>query len=282
MTHRATGEDSLRRDSAEPSYSEPPLIGMSAPWRWQAEQTPQPEPEAPQPGAAFIQLAEALRPYGFRWPHERQASQPAGQLTAESLFLQAGQSQIAYLNWKTGTQPNLRLVRLFLLMQRGWSNAAIQEAISEPALASWWLSGEATAWGVDPITKKASRALVSFLRTKPEQIEATWRQRLAAERRSPSTPNQYTQKVQTRLVTSSEIMATLPPEAVGAFQRAATRAAGIFRSRGDGQPVALGGAGKGYALVKPGTGGHHGCHLLQRVHLTLESNCPASAGQGEI
>ena len=160
MTHRATGEDSLRRDSAEPSYSEPPLIGMSAPWRWQAEQTPEQEPEAPQPGAAFIPLAEALRPYGFRWPHERQASQPAGQLTAERLFLQAGQSQIAYLNWKTGTQPNLRLVRLFLLMQRGWSNAATQEAIREPALASWWLSGEATAWGVDPITKKASRALV--------------------------------------------------------------------------------------------------------------------------
>lgn len=147
MTHRATGEDRLSRDSEEPNYREPPLIGISAPWRWQAEQNPAPPEEGAEPGAAFKQLAEALRPYGFRWPHERQASQPAGQLTAESLFLQAGQSQIAYLNWKTGTQPNLRLVRLFLLMQRGWSTAAIEDAISEPALASWWLSGEATAWG---------------------------------------------------------------------------------------------------------------------------------------
>lgn len=146
MTHRAAGDDHLRRNAEEPRYREPPLIGISAPWRWQAKQTPDPQQESAEPGAAFMQLAEALRPYGFRWPHERQASQPASQLTAESLFLQAGQSQIAYVKWKTGTQPNLRLVRLFLLMQRGWNTAAIEEAISEPALASWWLSGEATAW----------------------------------------------------------------------------------------------------------------------------------------
>ena len=153
MTHRAAGDDHLRRGAEEPRYREPPLIGISAPWRWQAEQNPAPPQETAEPGAAFKQLAEALCPYGFRWPHERQASQPAGQLTAESLFLQAGQSQIAYLNWKTGTQPNLRLVRLFLLMQRGWSTAAIEEAISEPALASWWLSGEPRpgGWIREPI-----------------------------------------------------------------------------------------------------------------------------------
>ena len=265
MTHRATGEDSLRRDSAEPSYSEPPLIGMSAPWRWQAEQTPEQEPEAPQPGAAFIQLAEALRPYGFRWPHERQASQPAGQLTAESLFLQAGQSQIAYLNWKTGTQPNLRLVRLFLLMQRGWSTAAIQEAIRELALASWWLSGEATAWGVDPITKKASRALVSFLRTKPEQIEATWRQRLEAEQRRPSAPQPNPEPTKPALLSSREVADRLQPADRPAFNKALWRAAKAFRQKGCRKPEPLGGAGEGWALAELGDGGHGRGHQLVKT-----------------
>jgi hypothetical protein len=267
MTHRATGEDRLSRDSEEPNYREPPLIGISAPWRWQAEQNPAPPQESAEPGAAFKQLAEVLRPYGFRWPHERQASQPAGQLTAESLFLQVGQSQIAYLNWKTGTQPNLRLVRLFLLMQRGWSTAAIEDAISEPALASWWLSGEATAWGVDPLTKKASQALVSFLRTKPEQIETTWRQRLQAEQHRPSAPEPNPKPTKPALLSSREVADRLEPAARPAFKKALWRAAEAFRKNGCRKPEPLGGAGEGWALAELGSGGHGRGHLMVQVRI---------------
>jgi hypothetical protein len=265
MTHWAAGEDRLRRNSAEPSHSAPPLTGINAPWRWQAEQNSQQEPEMPQPGAAFIQLAEALRPYGFRWPHERQASQQAGQLTAESQFLHAGQSQIAYMNWKSRTQPNLRLVRLFLLMQRGWSNAAIQEAISEPALASWWLSGEATAWGVDPTTQKASRALVSFLHTKPEQIVAAWRQRLQAEQGQPSAPQPNPEPRKPAMLSSREVAATLQPADIPAFNKALWRAAKAFRQKGCRNPEPLGGAGEGWAIAELGDGGHGRGHQLVKA-----------------
>lgn len=265
MTHRATGEDRLSRDSEEPNYREPPLIGISAPWRWQAEQNSAPPQESAEPGAAFKQLAEALRPYGFRWPHERQASQPAGQLTAESLFLQAGQSQIAYLNWKTGTQPNIRLVRLFLLMQRGWSTAAIEEAISEPALASWWLSGEATAWGLDPRTHKASQALVSFLHTKPEQIEDSWQQRLRAEQRGPSAPQPNPEPTKPAMLSSREVAATLQPAERPAFNKALWRAAKAFRRKGCRKPEPLGGAGEGWALAELGDGGHGRGHQLVKA-----------------
>lgn len=265
MTHRATGEDRLRRDSEEPNYREPPLIGMTAPWRCQADQAPEPESQTTQPGAAFVQLAEALRPYGFRWPYERQTSQPAGQLSAESLFLQARQSQIAYLNWKTGTQPNLRLMRLFLLMRSGWSNTAIQEAIREPALASWWLSGEATAWGVDPTTQKASRALVSFLQTKPEQIEAAWRHRLQAEKGRHSAPQPNPEPTKPPRLSSKEVAATLQPEDKPAFSKALWRAAKAFRQKGRRKPEPLGGAGEGWALAELGAGGHGRGHQLVKA-----------------
>lgn len=267
MTHRASGDTPDRRDSQGPIGREPPLIGISAPWRWQTKPAAeaQPDPELKQPGAAFMQLAEALRPYGFRWPHERPTSQPAAQLTAESLFLQAGQSQIAYLNWKTGTQPNLRLVRLFLLMQRGWSTTAIQEAIREPALASWWLSGEATAWGVDPTTKKASRALVSFLHTKPEQIEAAWQERLEAEQRRPSAPQPNPEPTEPAMLSSREVAATLQPAERQAFNKALWRAAKAFRQKGCRKPEPLGGAGEGWALAGLGDGGHGRGHQLVRA-----------------
>ncbi len=63
-------------------------------------------------------------------------------------------------------------------MRQGWSTEAIEDAISEVALASWWLSGEAVNWDYDPIRGKASHALVAFLHTTPAKIKAIWQQRL--------------------------------------------------------------------------------------------------------
>lgn len=91
---------------------------------------------------------------------------------------------MAYMNWKHSTRHQLRTARLFLLMRQGWSTDAIQDAISEVALASWWLSGEAVNWGYDPINRKASHTLVAFLHTNPAKIEAAWQQRLQQAQRT--------------------------------------------------------------------------------------------------
>ena len=263
MTHRASGDSRLRHDPQKPDHWEPPLIGINAPWRWQGKQAPQQEHSPPT--NAFDQLAEALRPFGFRTPQERSQDLSAKTPSAESLFLQAGQSQVAYLNWKFGTQPNLRLVRLYLLMQRGWSTSAIKDAITEAALASWWLSGEATTWGVDPITQKASKALVGFLRTKPAQIEAAWQQRCQAEQCRPAAPQQGSQPAKPELMSSSEVAALLNPADRPAFNKALWRAAKAFRQKGGRKPEPLGGAGGGWALARLGGGGHGRGHQLIRA-----------------
>jgi hypothetical protein len=156
-------------------------------------------------------------------------------------------------------------VRLFLLMQRGWSTAAIEEAISEPALASWWLSGEATAWGVDPRTHKASQALVSFLHTKPEQIEDSWQQRLRAEQRGPSAPQPNPEPTKPAMLSSREVAATLQPAERPAFNKALWRASRVFRRKGCQRPEPLGGAGEGWALAELGVGGHGRGHKLVKA-----------------
>jgi len=124
--------------------------------RWQRQvaaeanrsnQAPSPGIEAEEAGDPILQLAEALKPFGFRWPGPQPATAPARGPSAESLFLKAGQSAAAYRHWRANTRINLRLSRLFLLMRQGWSNEAIEEAISETALASWWLSGNSCPLG---------------------------------------------------------------------------------------------------------------------------------------
>ncbi len=152
-------------------------------------------------------------------------------------------------------------MRLFLLMQRGWSNAAIRE----PALASWWLSGEATSWGVDPTTQKASRALVSFLHTKPEQIEAAWRQRLQAEQGRPSAPQPNPEPTKPAMLSSREVAATLQPADRPAFNKALWRAPRRFARKGARSQNPLGGAGEGWALAELGDGGHGRGHQLVKA-----------------
>jgi hypothetical protein len=156
-------------------------------------------------------------------------------------------------------------------MRQGWSTEAIQDAISEVALASWWLSGEAVNWGYDPIRGKASQALVAFLHTTPAKIEAIWQQRLqqaqqaqrarSAPPPSPPAPRQP----QAPRLSSTEVIAQLEPHLVDGFKKQLYRAAERFRKNGRQQPEPLGGASKGWILVEAGSGGHRGAHVLQRI-----------------
>lgn len=186
--------------------------------------------------------------------------------SAESLFLRAGQSPMAYQSWKRSTLYQLRTTRLFLLMRQGWSPDAIQDAISEVALASWWLSGEAVNWGYDPIRRKASQSLVALLHTTPARIEAMWQQRLQQARTSaPPLPAAVSQKPPAPRLSSTEVITQLDPLLVDGFRKQLYRAADRFRKNGQQEPVPLGGASKGWALVELGSGGHHGAHVLQRI-----------------
>lgn len=189
--------------------------------------------------------------------------------SAESLFLRAGQSPAAYRNWKHSSLYRVRSIRLFLLMRQGWSPDAIQDAISEVALASWWLSGEAVNWGYDPISGKASQSLMAYLRTTPAKIEALWRARLEHARQARSTapppPLPTTQQPGAPRLKSSEVIAQLEPHLVKGFEHQLYRAAKRFKQGNQQQPEPLGGASKGWALVELGSGGHNRAHVLQRI-----------------
>lgn len=243
--------------------------------RWQRQvaaeanrsnQAPSPGMEAEEAGDPILQLAEALKPFGFRWPGPQPATAPARGPSAESLFLKAGQSAAAYRHWRANTRINLRLSRLFLLMRQGWSNEAIEEAISETALASWWLSGKSTDWCMDPVHHKVTRSFVTFLKTPAEAIEAEWR-----ARQQQATPKPYPKPAapstaaSPKVLSSSEVVAQLPEHSINAFRKQLVRAAHKFKDSGQKAPVPLGGAGKGWALVRLGKGGHGGGHLLQRL-----------------
>ena len=54
-------------------------------------------------------------------------------------------------------------------MRQGWSTEAIQDAISDVALASWWLSGEAVNWGITN-TKTVGRYLLLARQRMVEQL----------------------------------------------------------------------------------------------------------------
>jgi hypothetical protein len=61
------------------------------------------------------------------------------------------------------------------------------------------------------------------------------------------------------------VIAQLEPHLVDGFKKQLYRAAERFRKNGQQQPVRLGGASKGWVLVKLGSGGHRGAHVLQRI-----------------
>ena len=183
---RLSGERGADAGNASMNWLDPALIGNgSTPPTGGAHQDQEPPYGV---SKEFRELGEALKPWGFRWPQAKPSPEGSAPGSAESLFLRAGQSSVAYLNWRHSTRHQLRTARLFLLMRQGWSTEAIQDAISEVALASWWLSGEAANWGYDPISRKASHALVAFLHTTPAKIEATWQQRLQQAQQARSAP----------------------------------------------------------------------------------------------
>ena len=266
---RFSGVPGAEAGDAPLNWLDPALIGNgSQPPAGGAHQDTEPPHWAT---GQFRELGEALKPWGFRWPQPKPSPEGNTHGSAEGLFLRAGQSPVAYLNWKHSSRHQLRTARLFLLMRQGWSTDAIQDAISEVALASWWLSGEAVNWGYDPISRKASHALVAYLHTNPAKIEAAWQQRLQQTqqaqraRSAPPSPPPAPKQAQAPRLSSTEVIAQLEPHLVHGFKKQLYRAAERFRKNGRQQPEPLGGASKGWMLVEAGSGGHRGAHLLQRI-----------------
>ena len=266
---RFSGAPGAEAGDAPLNWLDPALIGNgSQPPAGGAHQDTEPPHWAT---GQFRELGEALKPWGFRWPQPKPSPEGNTHGSAEGLFLRAGQSPVAYLNWKHSSRHQLRTARLFLLMRQGWSTDSIQDAISEVALASWWLSGEAVNWGYDPISRKASHALVAYLHTNPAKIEAAWQQRLQQTqqaqraRSAPPSPPPAPKQAQAPQLSSTEVIAQLEPHLVDGFTKQLYRAAERFRKNGRQQPEPLGGASKGWMLVEAGSGGHRGAHLLQRI-----------------
>jgi len=266
---RFSGAPGAEAGDAPLNWLDPALIGNgSQPPAAGAHQDAEPPHWAT---GQFRELGEALKPWGFRWPQPKPSPEGNTRGSAEGLFLRAGQSPVAYLNWKHSSRHQLRTARLFLLMRQGWSTDSIQDAISEVALASWWLSGEAVNWGYDPISRKASHALVAYLHTNPAKIEAAWQQRLQRTqqaqraRSAPPSPPPAPKQAQAPRLSSTEVIAQLEPHLVDGFKKQLYRAAERFRKNGRQQPEPLGGASKGWMLVEAGSGGHRGAHLLQRI-----------------
>ena len=266
---RFSGAPGAEAGDAPLNWLDPALIGNgSQPPAGGAHQDTEPPHWAT---GQFRELGEALKPWGFRWPQPKPSPEGNTHGSAEGLFLRAGQSPVAYLNWKHSSRHQLRTARLFLLMRQGWSTDSIQDAISEVALASWWLSGEAVNWGYDPISRKASHALVAYLHTNPAKIEAAWQQRLQQTqqaqraRSAPPSPPPAPKQAQAPRLSSTEVIAQLEPHLVDGFKKQLYRAAERFRKNGRQQPEPLGGASKGWMLVEAGSGGHRGAHLLQRI-----------------
>jgi hypothetical protein len=266
---RFSGAPGAEAGDAPLNWLDPALIGNgSQPPAGGAHQDAEPPHWAT---GQFRELGEALKPWGFRWPQPKPSPEGNTRGSAEGLFLRAGQSPVAYLNWKHSSRHQLRTARLFLLMRQGWSTDSIQDAISEVALASWWLSGEAVNWGYDPISRKASHALVAYLHTNPAKIEAAWQQRLQRTqqaqraRSAPPSPPPAPKQAQAPRLSSTEVIAQLEPHLVDGFKKQLYRAAERFRKNGRQQPEPLGGASKGWMLVEAGSGGHRGAHLLQRI-----------------
>lgn len=263
---RFSGAPGAEAGDAPLNWLDPALIGNgSQPPAGGAHQDTEPPHGAT---GQFRELGEALKPWGFRWPQPKPSPEGNTHGSAEGLFLRAGQSPVAYLNWKHSSRHQLRTARLFLLMRQGWSTDSIQDAISEVALASWWLSGEAVNWGYDPISRKASHALVAYLHTNPAKIEAAWQQRLQQTQRArsaPPSPPPAPKQAQAPRLSSTEVIGQLEPHLVDSFKKQLYRAAERFRKNGRQQPEPLGGASKGWMLVEAGSGGHRGAHLLQRI-----------------
>lgn len=246
-----------------------PIQGQDWNERWQKQIAAEPHPAGSniEGGSnSLLELAEALKPFGFRWPEPKASPAAARSTSAESLFLKAGETPAAYRHWQLNTRFNLRLSRLFLLMRQGWSNEAIEDAITETALATWWLSGKWSDWCIDTVHHKVTPAFAAFLKTPHAEIEAQWRARQQTAPRSGPAASTQPKPPSHEVLSSGEVIAQLPEHSITAFRKQMIRAAGKFRGNGQKAPVPLGGAGKGWALVKLGKGGHGGGHLLQRLN----------------
>lgn len=188
--------------------------------------------------------------------------------TSEELFREAGYKRVDHIHWKSETLPTLRKDRLFLLMRQKQPIHVIRNAISDTALASWWLSGSYKLFHIN-LAASGNDTFWAYCKTTPEDIEGQWERRLQEEKaihHSISAPAQQ----QKRIWTSTEAIAELNSCEREAFDKALRRAAKAFRQKGCQEPQALGGAGKGWALLKLGEGGHRGGHILTKTYLQFE------------
>jgi hypothetical protein len=188
---------------------------------------------------------------------------------SEDLFREAGYKRVDHIHWKSETLPTLRKDRLFLLMRQKQLTQVIRNAISDTALASWWLSGSYKQFHIN-LAALGNDTFWAYCQATPEGIEREWQRRLQEENaiqpHSIAAPTQQ----QKRIWTSTEAIAEINPREREAFDKALRRAAKAFRHKGCQEPEALGGAGKGWALIKLGEGGHRGSHLLTKTYLQFE------------
>jgi len=261
---RFSGAPGAEAGDAPLNWLDPALIGNgSQPPAGGAHQDAEPPHWAT---GQFRELGEALKPWGFRWPQPKPSPEGNTRGSAEGIFLRAGQSPVAYLNWKHSSRHQLRTARLFLLMRQGWSTDSIQDAISEVALASWWLSGEAVNWGYDPISRKASHALVAYLHTNPAKIEAAWQQRLQRTqqaqraRSAPPSPPPAPKQAQAPRLSSTEVIAQLEPHLLDGFNKQLSRqsAPWLLPRHCLALGAAAGGDPWGGAARRSAVGGSHG------------------------
>lgn len=189
--------------------------------------------------------------------------------TSEDLFLEAGYKRVDYIQWSTETLPTLRKDRLFLLMRQKQPTQVIRNAISDAALASWWLSGSYKQFHLN-LAASGNNIFWAHCQTTPEDIEREWQRRLQDEKALQPHPAAAATPQRKKTWTSAEAIAEIDPLERQAFNKALGRAAKAFRQKGCQEPEALGGAGKGWALIKLGEGGHKGGHLLTKTHHQFE------------
>ena len=118
---RLSGERGADAGNASMNWLDPALIGNgSTPPTGGAHQDQEPPYGV---SKEFRELGEALKPWGFRWPQAKPSPEGSAPGSAESLFLRARQSPVAYLNWRHSTRHQLRTTRLFLPKRRAAANA---------------------------------------------------------------------------------------------------------------------------------------------------------------
>lgn len=194
-------------------------------------------------------------------PEESPEEIPAeGAISVEKLFSEAGRTYIDYILWNTHDKRDVRNARLCDLMSQQWTVAEIKEAISEVALACFWLSGRySTYWSEYEPHPESARIHNLWMNYDPAKAEQLWEeyQRAAEIEQSKSHEQQWPESI-----TSTEATRGMDPTSKAAFDKALRRASKAFRQNGCSTPEPLGGAGDGWILVEIGRGGHGGAHRL--------------------